>query len=797
MQIADRDRPAVSARPPRHIASRGVLVALLALLAAFASQGTSPAHAEPCPNEALRTGLSARLPDCRAYEQVSPPFKNSGALYQSGVGTGEETFRFASIAGFGDPQASEGAPGFVYTSERGAGGWATSSLAPSSTRFLNLFTSSGNAGGRSGPVAGRSGDLRTVVWVLHEVSQPDNQAGLYVTRPGQPIVEMGPTTPPGAAPVIREGSTVITPTSFQIQGVSADASHVVFNMGEAGSEWSFGDEHGVGGPKSLLEYIGTGNTVPIPVGVEDDGGPVEGCSDQILGGQLREQEELKGSSLQVWTHNAMSLDGKTIFFTAMCNRQIFARIDNGEAGAHTVAISEPSKEDCSACETFEGEPGKRSSAYFVGASEDGSKVFFATEQPLLDGGVREEDIYEYDFDAPAGERIVRLSGGDGTVSDPVANVQGVMQVSEDGSHVYFVASGVLTANPNGRGQKAVGGEPNLYVVDTETGTTVFVATLAPNDAELWLGYSGARFPINSDLTPDGRFLVFPSHAHLTPDDTSTAAQIFEYDAQTGVMTRVSIGEDGYNDDGNTYLQHEGSYTESEVAAQDVSLLDPTDAKLSETTSEYAGRYSAAAYTKELDVSANGEYVFFQSHDGLTPQALNDLRIYPFGEEEQEDQFGPLYAQNVYEYHAGNVYLISDGQDATSIYNRSSVALSGTDPSGRDVFFTTTDQLVAQDTDTQLDIYDARIDGGFPAPTATPECQADACQGPLSGVPTLLSPGSEFQAGGNPPLADSEAAATPKPKAKAKPKKCKPGTKRKHGKCQKAKAKKSSRDRRAR
>ena len=67
--------------------------------------------------------------------------------------------------------------------------------------------------------------------------------------------------------------------------------------------------------------------------------------------------------------------------------------------------------------------------------------------------------------------------------------------------------------------------------------------------------------------------------------------------------------------------------------------------------------------------------------------------------EEEERLGPLYANNVYEYHAGNVYLISDGQDVSAAEYFSEVVLLGTDPSGRDVFFTTSDALVGQDTDT--------------------------------------------------------------------------------------------------
>jgi hypothetical protein len=116
-------------------------------------------------------------------------------------------------------------------------------------------------------------------------------------------------------------------------------------------------------------------------------------------------------------------------------------------------------------------------------------------------------------------------------------------------------------------------------------------------------------------------------------------------------------------------------------------------------------------------------VFFTSSDGLTPGAV-------------------IGHSSVYEYHAGEVSLISNGHDLSE----SGARLLGTDGSGEDVFFTTSNQLVPQDVDTQVDIYDARIAGGFAATPATPGCSEDACQGPLGGVlqslghPTLSSVG---------------------------------------------------------
>lgn len=105
-------------------------------------------------------------------------------------------------------------------------------------------------------------------------------------------------------------------------------------------------------------------------------------------------------------------------------------------------------------------------------------------------------------------------------------------------------------------------------------------------------------------------------------------------------------------------------------------------------------------------------------------------------------------------------LVSTGSDKEPIKD---VAIS---PSGRDVFFTTSEGLVPQDTDGAPDVYDARLGGGFPQQPAPrlQSCAGDACQGPLTNPAPLLVPSSVSQAPGE------NLSATPlKSKAKKKPK----------------------------
>jgi hypothetical protein len=80
-----------------------------------------------------------------------------------------------------------------------------------------------------------------------------------------------------------------------------------------------------------------------------------------------------------------------------------------------------------------------------------------------------------------------------------------------------------------------------------------------------------------------------------------------------------------------------------------------------------------------------------------------------------------------------------------------VALFGVDPSGGDVFFTTADQLVPQDAESQMVLYDAREEGGFPAPLLAPGCVGETCRGTPAAAPMFATPSSAtFSGSGNLP-----------------------------------------------
>ncbi|HSC21379.1 MAG TPA: hypothetical protein VLC07_06585, partial [Solirubrobacterales bacterium] len=103
---------------------------------AFLLAGGSSASAA-CPNEAIREEQSATaLPECRAYEKVSPDDKNGGDVVGDGsmviAAVDGAGVAYSSRVGFGNAQGSGVVGQTQYLARRGASGWNTRAVTPTS-----------------------------------------------------------------------------------------------------------------------------------------------------------------------------------------------------------------------------------------------------------------------------------------------------------------------------------------------------------------------------------------------------------------------------------------------------------------------------------------------------------------------------------------------------------------------------------------------------------------------------------------------------------------------------------------
>jgi hypothetical protein len=705
-----------------------------------------------------------------------------------------------SVGNYGDATAAPSNEGSTYELTRAPSGWSETGIDLPQSQFpFDKFL-------------GASEDLGATLWRARASSQSVEAQDFYIRYADGATHDLGPTTNPEgtqSGPALGYEDSNEFPIIYW--GSSRDLAHVIFAIksgesvaGEAVKPqlWP-GDKTVPQHSPSLYEYSAADaeGTEPRLVGVENEGLLDE--SPHVNEGAMLVSDCGTNLGSRVGNggdgENAVSESGATIFFTALaategeegkhCNasnegigppvNELGARV----GGEKTLKISSPSHplaqgsgtgpEECDAvCEATAPEEG-----LFQGASRNGSKVFFLTKQPLLneDEGATGtgQDLYEDEIEgegkAAKVARIVQVSHD--PIAGQAAEVQGVTRVSEDGSHVYFVAKGELAFNFNREAapfSTAQEGAENLYVYEPDPADpghdqTVFIAMLCSaegksglvedsecnsSDEQMWNSEGDAP----AQTTPDGDFLVFSTATDLTaPEDTSTVSQVFRYDAETGALSRVSIGGGGAYECSTTKAIEAGFNCNGNTDTFEASIGRPT-----------AGRPVA--------ISDDGAYVVFQSADGLTPGSLN-------GQAESININGrqrTYFANNVYEYHDGEVSLISDGRDTSAtatgkgIAESSSVQIEGMTPLGADVFFTTADPLVPQDTDTQQDIYDARIDGGFPAPPVPTPCQEEACQGAPGPAPILAAPSSTtFSGAGNlvPPLATI----SPKPKTAAQTK----------------------------
>jgi hypothetical protein len=455
-----------------------------------------------CPNEARREEQeSGFLPECRAYEMVTPPFKQGFAPLKPNYGDG--AVAYYSTGSF-DGNAY-GDVGNTYVARRSETGWNSISMVPPGEPWVFATATEGNR-------SGASSDFRSMLWIMRPrtdgpgerwVDHPERD-GLYVLRPDGTFSLIAPNPGP------------VDPNP-RVFASTPDLSHVVWG----------GDPNLVAIGSNAYEVVGGGEVVR-PVGVDNTGVPLAAPCPQ-----------------------GISADGRVIFFAlggSNCSRSL-ARV----GGTTTIEMS------ASQCTRGAGDPGGACNADArvtpAGFASDGSRAIMTTTQQLVNGDTDDgNDLYACDI--PAGAiaaegalnkcpNLRQLSAG----AAGGADVEGVVGagsagVSKDGSHVYFVAEGVLAANHGANDETAVAGAHNLYVWETDAehpeGHIAFLARVA-NPDEL-VGNS------ENQATPDGRYLLIGTTTPLVGSgpaaDTDSARDVYRYDSQTGEWLRLSTDATG-------------------------------------------------------------------------------------------------------------------------------------------------------------------------------------------------------------------------------------------------------------
>jgi hypothetical protein len=680
---------------------------------------------EPCAaNEhEFRTYGPEAPPDNRGYELVSPAQKNSAEvatpivaagifedrnmLIQVSSGSGESA-TYTSFTSFG--KDAEGAPSASqYLSKRGPTGWSTENISP-------------------------FGFQRPILSIPFKGFDPELGRSVFKVSSGA----LAPGCPEGVENLYLRDSatgalTCVTPEvpqageagCFNYAGSSEDGSRVFFASGYSYAGAPSGNGF------NLYEWSVSGGLGPIGV-LPGQGAPVAPTKATTFGPSIDPLHPNAISNCQfgqtVMRH-VVSADGSKAFWTYVPENtdeptQLLAHVD----GAETVQL-----------DAKQSGSGTSGDGVFVAASKDGSVVYFTSPNKLVAGAQAKPgapDLYRYDFNKAVDKRLTDVTQKGSIVAD----VQGVVGASDDGSSIYFVAKGALTGEEEGAAEeKAEQGALNLYL--SHEGQPRFIARLSVEDFRDW---EAQPKNLSARVSPDGRHLAFLSHEapalaeyentiakgqHCQQDIKEKAlfggpicTQAFLYDAETKALSCVSCNPTGERPLGPAGLPG------------------------------WSNVYEGPRY-----LSDDGSRFFFESFDALSRDDVNGLRdVYEF---ERPGTGTCTTARGTFDPKSGGChFLVSSGTAPSESY-----LLDGSS-NGRDVFFSTREKMVGRDTNENFDVYDYREGGGFAEPVEPVICVGEAgCMPPAPASPAPASPATPTFTGPENP----------------KPKKPKPHHKKKH------------------
>ena len=642
-----------------------------------------------CPNAALRQQTGTEyLPDCRAYELVSPSNAGNVVFFPTSAPAATEAENhFAFGGGLGAVQGTNPPDSIsidTYVATRTSTGWVThyvglkgsETLGASSTfpslnfeKFIDFDTGEGFGGvpqppSRAPYVWDANGNsLGRWPANLAEIAHGDETHGAFqpsgdfshlaLSSNNIAFTPEGLTSAPGSAydyDTATETMTLIskTPTGENIPGQASE----------------------------FIEFppVNTPYGYPSPFPGNPNGYP--GVS-------------TNGSHILMWTSPSGVGDCFSNYYG--CPEypgRLYMRINDAAtyeiAGEHEVT--------------------------YVGMTPNGSKVFFTSPEQLT-SEEHAEGTALYMWSAEKAENdeppltLISIGSGGSAASEScsaswtagcgVIPARGSRstdrEIATETGEIYFYSPQQLD------GPRGIRNQENLYVY--RNGHPQFVASLTPG-AEC-TGDGGfeeecGEGPLSRiQVAPNGAHVAFLTASQLTSADTGGFQEMYSYEPASEKITCDSCNPDGEPPTGNTLASDDG-----------------------------------------LFMSDDGR-TFFYTPDALVPQDTDNLKdVYEYvegrpqlitpGTENEDTQRTPNQVRPA--------------------------GLEGVSANGVNVYFGTYSTLVGQDQNGQfLKFYDARTDGGFPFVPPAPPCEAaDECHGVGSEPPSApnITSGAAFGSGGN-------------------------------------------------
>lgn len=513
---------------------------------------------ESCPNAEYRNGLSAKLPDCRAYELVTPAATNGLSPRAPDAGTADRGFdqwltpprgpgageslsyiTAGTLPGFEGNGVIDGYRAARTPGEHPAAGWQNSFYGPT-------YAQADPELNHSLLVQGISSDQSYAIWLVEPAeSFAELSTGTYLRTPtgfealgsgdlGEDLSAAGRYLSAGGAHVIFSSSAHLEPAAppagtEALYDRAAGATHAeVLSLDAKGSAFA--------GDATYLGANEAGTAVDFGVG---------GALYEHRGGATVEVAAAPA------TFAGVSEDGGRVFYAAGTN---------GE-GPAALYVCEVEAGPCAG-------PGAHSplqitaAGIFANVSADGSVAYFSSADALT--GAEENENGEaaqagahnlYAWHGGDTRFVVRLAAADfaGTafggisgmnlaawtraIGPPAAQsgrAYAPVRSTSNGGVLAFQSHARLTAYDN----KGVG-EIYRYDPAAEQGGRLTCPSCDPSgaapDADALLQQLDTTATIAHtvipNLTSDGRSLVFTSNDRLLPEDANSAADVYEWRAR--------------------------------------------------------------------------------------------------------------------------------------------------------------------------------------------------------------------------------------------------------------------------